>query len=352
MQAVIFEVLKEKPVRETKTGYSVDEETLNTYAYENKEWAKLIIKIRKQDKLLSTYVDKMPGLVKMDGRIRTQFDPIGTVAGRASSSNPNLQNIPRDNRIYKMFVADEGKLLLYFDFAALELRVACSIAHEKKMIEAFNSDIDLHKRTATFITKKKMEEITKDERQLAKGVSFGLLYGQQAEGLKRYLFDKFDIDISLDEAERIREVFFSQYTALPLWYKRVTEEIAGTYQIVYPTGRIRRFPQIKMLGKVPGEIFRQAVNAPVQGSGNDCVVFTMSNLHRLIKKRRMPAKFVLTVHDMVMLEMDDDQGVVDEIKDLTEMILTDVLPNDDMFKWLRVKLAVEFKQGKSWGDLK
>ena len=352
MQAVLYGALKKTPVKKTKTGFSVDEETMNTYAYEGEEWARLIVRMRKQEKLLSTYVDKIPGMVNVDGRIRTQFDPMGTVTGRYNSKAPNLQNIPRDDRIYRMFVADEGKQLIYFDFAALELRVACSIAYERKMIQAFNDKIDLHIRTATFITGKKPEAITKEERQLAKGASFGLLYGQQAEGLKRYLFDKFNIDIALEEAERIREVFFEAYNGLPLWHNRVAEEVRNTCQVAYPTGRLRRFPQVKALGKVPGEVFRQAVNSPVQGSGNDVVVFSTYNLHRLIKKRKLPVKFVLTVHDSVIMEAEDSTGIVDEVKDLMDVVLAEVLPNDDLFRWIKVPMCVEWKTGKSWGDLK
>jgi uracil-DNA glycosylase family 4 len=283
MQTVLFQVLKEEPIKKTKTGFSVNEETLNTYAYKGKEWAKMILAVRKQEKLLSTYVEKIPKMVNYDGRIRTQFDPTGTQTGRLSSKKPNLQNIPRDSKIYRMFVADDGKGFLYFDFAAIELRIACSIAKEPRMIEAFRDGIDLHKRTAAMITGKETEAITKNERQLAKGVSFGLLYGQGADGLKRYLFDKFDIDIPMEEAERIRGVFFKNYNALPAWYARVREEVWKTHQIKYPTGRVRRFPQVKMLGKVPGEIFRQAVNAPVQGClGGDTRVFVKGEGYKKI----------------------------------------------------------------------
>jgi len=344
MQEVIFGKLKESPVKETKTGYSVDEETLNSYAGKGKDWARLVVKYRQQEKLLSTYIDKIPKIVNYDGRIRTQFDPVGTVSGRIASRNVNLQNIPRNNEIYKLFVADTGKVFFYFDFAQIELRTAASIAPEYKMIRAFQEHADLHVRTAVMLNGKKSEDITKEERQLAKGVSFGLLYGQQAEGLKQYLFDKFEIDISLDEAERIRGVYFKSYPGLPSWHKRVLREVYDRHRVVYPTGRIRRFPAAGSENKIPGRIIRQAVNAPNQGSANDIMLFVLSNLHRLKTKAKLPAKFVLTVHDSAML-------VIEDLKDMTNMILSDVLPKDKLFTWLRVPIEAEFKVGKSWGEL-
>lgn len=349
MQAVIFGAMKEKPVRETKTGYSVDEETLNTYAYAGKEWARMLVNMRKVEKLLSTYVDKMPKMVNYDGRIRTQFDPMGTVTGRKASSNPNLQNIPRNKEIYKMFVADKGKILIYFDFSQLELRTAASIAPDSRMLEAFRRGEDIHRQTATAVTNKK--EITDEDRTEAKGVNFGLIYGQQAEGLKRYLFDKYDVDIELKESERIRKVFFNTYPGLPLWHKRVMNEIYNNFQVVYPTGRIRRFPQARAYDKIPSEIIRQGINSPNQGSADDCVSFTMSNVHRLIKKAKIPAKFCLTVHDSAMLEGDDDKAVIQDVRDITEMVIKEVVPKDEMFRWIKCPLEVDFKAGYSWGEL-
>lgn len=351
MQAVLFGALKKEPVKKTKTGYSVDEETLNTYAYEGEEWARLIVKYRKQNKLLSTYVDKIPKMVKYDGRIRTQFDPAYSVAGRLASSDPNLQNIPRNKAIYKMFIADKGKLLFYFDFSQLELRTAASIAPDAKMIQAFKDDVDLHIRTACMLTGAKPEIITEDQRTLAKGAGFGLIYGQQAEGLKHYVFDKYDIDIELKESERIRSLFFAGYSGLPLWHKRVFKEICDTYQVVYPTGRIRRFPQVKAYDKVPGSIIRQGINAPNQGAANDCVSFTLSNVHRLVKKAKLPAKFALTVHDSAMLEIDNDRAIAEDLMGITDMVIQDVLPKHELFRWLKCPLKCEYKIGPSWGEL-
>jgi DNA polymerase-1 len=351
MQAVLFGAMKEKPVKETKTGYSVDEETLNTYAYQGKEWARLIVKYRKQNKLLSTYIDKIPKMVNYDGRIRTQFDPANSRAGRLSSSDPNLQNIPRNKEIHKMFVADKGKMLSSFDFSQLELRTAASMAPDAKMLMAFRNGEDVHKQTASLVTGTPITEVTEDQRQLAKGVNFGEVYGQQAEGLKQYLFDKFEIDIELREAERIRKVYFENYGGLLLWHKRVIDEIYRTHQVVYPTGRVRRFPQAKAYDKIPGSILRQGINAPNQGSANDCVSFTMSKLHALIKKAKLPVKFVLTVHDMAMFEQDDDRKVLEYLIELTNMVIKDVLPKDELFSWLKCPLEVSFKFGKSWGEM-
>jgi len=280
-----------------------------------------------------------------------------------NSKKPNLQNIPRDNNIYKMFVADEGKTFFYFDFSQIEVRIMASMSGESTMIDAYRAGKDLHRITAAMTTGKPPDQITKSERQLAKGIMFGLLYGATAEGLKNYLFEQCDIDVDIKEAARLREIFFKTYPGLQNYYRRIENEVMTKYEVESPTGRLRRFPKVKYdiangyvnwtTGKyeLPHDIRNQAYNAPIQSGASDCVFFTMSNLFRLRNKRRMPAKFILTVHDSVILEIDNKPEVINDMRGLVEMVIKEIVPNDPLFRWLRVPLSVEYFVGKSWGDL-
>jgi len=273
------------------------------------------------------------------------------VALHNSSKAPNLQNIARDDKIYRMFIADRNKQFFYFDFSQLELRVGCSVAEEEKMIAAFKEGRDLHMQTACMVYNKEQKDIAPEERQVAKSINFGLLYGMSERGLKEYLFLKAGVDVSAEEAQVMHQRFFQLYTGLTAWYRRVEQELMSKCRIVYKTGRIRRFPQMRGARQIPPDVFNQAVNCGVQGAASDLVLFSTASFFRLVKKRKLPAKFVLTVHDSVILEIEKDEGLVEELTELINMVIKDKVPQDPMFSWVRVPLEVDVKVGPTWGDL-
>lgn len=351
LQRIVYRVLNMKPTIKTKTGYSVGEPVLSHFAEEGQRWAQLILDIRGKDKLLSTYVKAIPRQVSFDGRIRTEYNLIGARTGRLASKAPNLQNIVRDDKIYRMFIADRNKQFFYFDFSQLELRVGCSVAEEEKMIAAFKEGRDLHMQTACMVYNKEQKDIAPEERQVAKSINFGLLYGMSERGLKEYLFLKAGVDVSAEEAQVMHQRFFQLYTGLTAWYRRVEQELMSKCRIVYKTGRIRRFPQMRGARQIPPDVFNQAVNCGVQGAASDLVLFSTASFFRLVKKRKLPAKFVLTVHDSVILEIEKDEGLVEELTELINMVIKDKVPQDPMFSWVRVPLEVDVKVGPTWGDL-
>lgn len=243
-----------------------------------------------------------------------------------------------------------------------EVRTISSLANEQVMIDAYRNDKDLHRITASVVTGKNSSDITKEERQLAKGIMFGLLYGSTAEGLKSYLFSNYGISVSLEEAVQFRNAFFAMYPALPVYYKKLEDEVRTTYQVVSPLGRVRRFPKVyydlcidsrwRNGGyEIPVDIRNQAYNAPNQSAASDCAVFIMCNMQRLIHKRRLPAKFVLTVYDSFMIEAENNKDVISEIIGIAEMAVHDILPASPLFQWLKVPLKLEYCVGPSWGDL-
>ena len=152
-------------------------------------------------------------------RVYPEFKQIGAVTGRMASMNPNVQNIPRNLR--SIFKAEEGNVFVIADFSQIELRIASEYVGEEKMLHAFRQGKDLHRYTASIFLGKPEEDITKEERQLAKAVNFGLIYGISAKGLVEYA-KTYGIDLSLESAQKIRDSFFASTSILPLGYSFMT----------------------------------------------------------------------------------------------------------------------------------
>jgi len=345
----LFKTLKFQPIRETKTGYSVDHETL-TKLSERQDCvlAKYILKIRGLEKALSTYIDKIPHIAHSDGRLRGGFNIIGTRTGRLSSQNPNLQNIPRNKDIKKMFYVPKGYQLLNVDASQAELRVGCSIANEKTMIKAYNEGMDIHTLTASRILNKSITEVSKSDRQKAKGVNFGFIYGASAEGFMYYAEDTFGLKLSIKECREFRQKFFTMYSGFLSWYTRTEVLLKKQGYIEYPTGRFARFPLVKgYVREIPSEILRKAVNYPVQGSSSDIVLYTMVCLRNFIKRSKLDAKIIITVHDSIVLECNNsvEQDIIEEVKNIAQYDLPKYFP------WLQVPMVFDYAVGDSWGEL-
>jgi len=344
-----LEELKVPAIKTTAAGrYGTDAESIDLLmeAHPEREDVQFLCGhisiLRKASKLLSTYVDGLEEKLSADGRLRGSFNLTGTGTGRLSSNGPNLQNIPRGNLIKSMFVAKQGYTLLEADASQVELRIAASIAPEPVMIEAYVKEADLHKLTASFVLNKAIEKVTVSERQLAKAVNFGLLYGQSWQGFRMYAKAKFAIILSDEEARSFRTAFFTKYQGLNAWHNSVTHYIRqGFDHVRTPFGRIRYL----MVNDTEGHKIRQALNTPVQSSASDCTLLFM----RYLWDRIDPAKctFLLTVHDQVLLEI--AKGYVSEtrqlISDGAEYVTKTV-------KWLKCPFVMDTKVGDTWGSLK
>lgn len=345
---LLFRKLKFNPIKQTKTGYSVDHEVLVKLADRQKcGLAKYLLKVRKIEKALSTYVDKLPKMVNSDGRLRGGFNIVGTRTGRLSSQNPNLQNIPRDKDIKKMFRVPDGYKLMNIDASQAELRVGCSIAGERTMIKAYNQGTDIHTLTASKVLNKKIQDVTKADRQKAKGVNFGFIYGASAEGFMYYAENTYGLKFTLPECENIRRQFFNAYPGFLTWYRRTKVALRDQGQIEYPTGRIARFPEVKGTSEIPNSILRKAVNYPVQGSSSDIILYTMVSLNNLLKKSKMDAKIIITVHDSIVLEVKDglEQDILEEVQNITKYDIP------KHFSWLKVPMVFDHCMGRSWGEV-
>lgn len=191
---------------------SLDKEALLTYAIQmDMKWARMLLKIRSKEKVISSYLDPFPKFAAYDGRIRPHVNLATSVAGRWSVTQPALQTLPRTKEIHKLFVAGKGKRMLSFDLSQIELRSGCSIANEPRMIKAYNNNEDIHRLTASSIYEIQLDDVNDAQRQMAKPVNFSVMYGQEPMGLKSYLFSEAEIDISFEQSKSFIDNFFALY---------------------------------------------------------------------------------------------------------------------------------------------
>ena len=260
-----------------------------------------LLKYREQSKYLSTYGEEfLEHINKVTRRIHPSFHQIGADSGRMSCSDPNMQNIPR-NREYRACIAPrEGRVLVKADYSQIELRIAAEISGDKRLIEAYKAGSDIHSLTAQLIIGK--ENPTKEDRQAAKAINFGLLYGMGAPRLKEYARNTYGVELTDDEALRFKRKFFDTYQGLRSWHRSQTDGVETTKTL---SGR-KRFNV---------ERFTEKLNTPVQGTGADGLKAAFSILWK--ERAKFPtAQPVLVVHDEVIVECDlaDAELVADWLK--------------------------------------
>lgn len=219
MQYYFFEKLGLKPIKKTKTGFSVDNDVLVEIA-KNHKVAGLILEYRGLAKLSSTYVDSLLDAVSpFDGRIHTRYDSLGAVTGRMSSNDPNLQNIPTGDGypsgIKSCFVPSEGNVFIVADYSQIELRILAFLSQDEALLSAFINGEDIHTRTAKFLFGEK--EISSHERRIAKSVNFGVIYGITGFGLSKTL------ECSPWEANKYIETFYEKYPHIRDYYETILE---------------------------------------------------------------------------------------------------------------------------------
>src|SRR6516225_7765243 len=188
--------------------------------------ADAILEYRKWKKLKED-VESRIHEIRPDGRIHGEFDPLGTDTGRFSSSEPNMQNITRGD-LQTAFVASVGNVLVIADYSQIDLRAAAYFSGDERMLEAFIKGEDLHAKTASIVLGKSEKEITNDERQLAKALNFGLLYGRSADGLVRYAKTKYGVEMTEKQAAKTRAIFFKHYDGLARWHAKAWDEVECT----------------------------------------------------------------------------------------------------------------------------
>jgi DNA polymerase-1 len=279
----------------TKKGnIATDDKSLSEYI-DNPAVAE-ILKIRKLKKVYDK-IRELKEYVREDGRVYPEFKQIGAKTGRMSANSPNVQNIPRDLR--KIFVAPSGKELVIADFSQIELRIAAEYVNEEKMIEAFQKGEDMHVLTASLVLGKKKEDVTKEERQLAKAMNYGLIYGISAKGLMEYAKFGYGVDISLEEAKDLIKRFFKAFPRFYEWHQSLRETLRDKGRVEGKT----------LLGrKYVAETFQDAANYPIQGTGADMLKLAVDIFAYQSKEQNYDVKIVNLVHDEIVAEVPEEQA--------------------------------------------
>lgn len=272
------------------------------------------------------------------GRIHASFKIAGTTTGRFSCSGPNLQQIPRDKDFRALFKAPEGRRFAIADYSQMELRVAAIVAGEEKLLQAYREGRDTHALTAAMILSKKPEDVTKAERQLAKAVNFGLLYGQSARGLQEYAANSYGVEISESQARGYREAWFKSYPAFEAWHTRTSRTSKRTQSIRTPSGRERRF------GQADDYRDTKAYNTPVQGGAAEAMLAALGILPDYLGE--LDATPVAVVHDEVIIEA-SEADAADAAAALEEAMVQGMLA---VFPDASTNGLVEAHTGGSWAD--
>jgi DNA polymerase-1 len=260
--------------------------------------------------------ESLVGHIQKDWRIHGRFEPLGTATGRFSSKEPNLQNIGR-GEMREAFTAPEGKCLIVADYSQIELRAAAAIAGETKMIDAYKAGADLHKLTAATVLDKPESEVSKADRQLAKAVNFGLIYGQSAPGLVKYAATSYGVTMDEDQAFAIRQAFFRTYSRLRQWHGTSHNQAeAGVTEVRTRTGRRRLIPDKAS----EWERFTALVNTPVQGGTADGMKHALILIHERLPKS---ARIVSTVHDEVVVECREESA--DECREIITTAMVEAM---------------------------
>ncbi|MEH2084570.1 MAG: DNA polymerase I [Nostoc sp.] len=361
LSQIIFEKLglSTRHSRKIQTGYSTDAATLERLQEDdNTGFVKAIVEYRTLSKLKSTYVDALPALVRPDTqRVHTDFNQAATSTGRLSSSNPNLQNIPIrtafSRQIRKAFLPEPGWLMVAADYSQIELRILAHLSQEPILVQAYQQNEDVHTVTARLVFEK--ENITSEERGIAKTINFGVIYGMGSLRFSR------STGIDKTIANEFIKRFNERYPKVFAYLERVKKEAIALGYVETIFGRRRYFnftnnslrklkgsnpedielSKLKNLGAFDAGLLRSAANAPIQGSNADIIKIAMVRLHEILKKYQ--AHLLLQVHDELVFEIPPHEW--EELQLQIKSVMENAVQ-------LSVPLLVEARVGENWMETK
>lgn len=352
LSVILFEKLNlpTKGVKKSASGgYSTQIDVLEKLEEEHLIIRK-IIEYRELQKLLSTYIDVIPDMVAKDGRLHPELIQNGTTTGRFSSNNPNIQNIPIRSDLGKAirggFVADEGKVLMSFDYSQMELRLAAVFSGDEYLIETFKKGEDVHSAVASKVFGVDIKDVTSDMRRRAKVINFGILYGMGVNALKK------NLGSSQKEAAEFYEDYFNKFKKIEN-YLEDTKNFAranGFTETLF--GRRRYFNTINSrIPFIQKMAERTAINAPIQGTLADIVKLAMRFIEERLKKEGLSdgVEMLLQIHDELIFEV--KEGLVDKAKDIIKEEMEGVLEKSFIHYKSVVPIIVDCSYGKTWQDL-
>ena len=338
---VLFEELGLPYKKKTKTGYSTSAEVLESLAGYHPMIAD-VLEYRQLTKLKSTYVDGLLKVIAPDGRIHSHFQQTVTATGRLSSVDPNLQNIPvrteLGRELRRMFVAEQGRVLVDADYSQIELRVLAHVADDDAMIEAFRGGQDIHATTASKVYGVPVEEVTPQMRSSCKAVNFGIVYGISDFSLAQ------DIGVTRKEAAAFIQSYLDTYPGVHHYMESIKQSARETGYVETLFGRRRALPELNSKNfnlRSFGE--RAAMNTPIQGTAADIIKIAMLRVRDRLKAEGFEARLILQVHDELILEAPEHEA------ERAAALLREEMEHAAE---LRVPLVAEAKIGHSWYETK
>ena len=325
-------------IKKGKTGYSTGQKELDKLRGQH-PIIELIERYRELTKLISTYIEALPKLMATDGRIHTTFNQDVTSTGRLSSTNPNLQNIPvrteLGRKIRQAFVPSDDKVFVGADYSQFELRLAAVLAGDEKLIEDFNSDIDIHAKTAAETYGISIDEVNKSQRRAAKVINFGVLYGMSPHGLAAAT------GMSFTEAKKFIDHYFEVRKPIRQYLDKILTQAREQGFVETYFGRRRPTPDVKSSNfMVRSSAERAAMNMPIQGTEADLMKLAMI---RLEDKLSGLADAILQVHDSILVECKPED--VQKVSEIMKAEMEGVCPE------LPIKLKVDVGTGANWGEV-
>jgi len=339
IQGILYDKLNLPILRKTPKGQpSTAEDVLEELAREF-EIPAMIIEHRGLNKLMSTYIDKLPQEINRDtGRVHTSYQQAVASTGRLSSTSPNLQNIPirtaQGRRIREAFVAPPGMKILALDYSQIELRIMAHLSNDESLLNAFEKGLDVHRATAAEVFGGEPEQVSADQRRAAKAINFGLIYGMSAFGLGKQL------NIGRNEAQQYVDTYFERYPGVKRYMDetRLLARDQGYVETVF--GRRLYLPDINARNaNVRQYAERTAINAPMQGTAADIIKRAMIAVHGWIGEQDGQCKMIMQVHDELVFEV--AQAEVERCSEVIASLMTSAAD-------LSVKLEVDAGVGINW----
>ncbi len=339
LSKILFDKLKLKTGKKTKTGYSTDVAVLEFLRKEHPIVEELL-EYRQLQKLKSTYIDALPKQINpRTGKLHTSFNQAVAATGRLASSDPNLQNIPirteMGQRIRKAFIpSDKDSLILSADYSQIELRIMAHVCGDKGLLDAFNNHEDIHATTAAKVFGVNQKDVSRDMRRKAKEVNFGIMYGIGPFGLASRL------DITQTEGREIIQKYFERFPKVNQYIKDTIAFAHANGFVETLKGRRRYLPDVNNKNQnIRANAERQSINMPIQGTAADMIKLAMIGIHNQLKKKKLESKMVLQVHDELVFDIPKSEE--SKMRKLVEEEMKNAME-------LNVPIEVEIGTGKNW----
>ncbi|MEW6132566.1 MAG: DNA polymerase I [Pseudomonadota bacterium] len=339
IQEIFFNEMKLPVVKKTPSGQpSTDEEVLETLAADY-PLPKTLLEYRGLAKLKSTYTDKLPQMINpKTGRVHTSYSQATAVTGRLSSSDPNLQNIPvrtqEGRRIREAFIAPQGSVIVSADYSQIELRIMAHLSGDEGLLKAFAEDRDIHTATASEVFGVGLDEVSPDQRRMAKVINFGLIYGMSAYGLASQL------NLERSAAQAWIDRYFARYPGVADYMQRTREQARSQGFVETVFGRRLYLPEINSRNPARRQgAERAAINAPMQGTAADLIKLSMIAVQSWLDAENRQSRMIMQVHDELVLEVPETE--LAEVRKRLPELMAGVAH-------LKVPLKAEVGAGANW----